>query len=307
LFRLCTSCRRTLQILVAFLAICASAFCFIKWRAASTHLWKLYGWFAAIMCTACICTFFKVASLITATQFISSIPGYRASVPHLNSTLPEQMYSDLSWHQRWFAAFSFWCAFEFTFMSFAELLVLHRYLDLAFQRLSVTAKNSALNRRCKACAYLAICFCILDIMSSSASMYYRLQTSVDDSPAWYLSNRRADYATAAQVLSEVCALAIKAALFAFICRLDLQRIAKIEGMTSAHLLQVCLKRVLRKAHFVLPRDSIDSVIFSSGAWRGQPKASSAYSPQDHHHNLLHPLHTPPPTCIRCLRVLRCSL
>jgi hypothetical protein len=150
------------------------------------------------------------------------------------------MYSDLTWHQRWFAAFSFSCAFEFTFMSCAELLVLHRYLDLALKGLSVTAENSALNRRCKACALLVVCFSLLDIMSSSASMHYRLQTPVG-SPEWYLSNRRADYATAAQMLSEVCALAIKAALFVFISRLDLQRIAKIERMTTAHLLQVCLK------------------------------------------------------------------
>ena len=129
-------------------------------------------------------------------------------------------------------------------MSCAELLVLHRYLDLALNGLrQTTAENSAVNRRCKACALLVVCFSLLDIMSSSASMHFRLQTPVG-SPEWYLSNRRADYATAAQMLSEVCALAIKAALFVFISRLDLQRIAKIELMTTAHLLQVCLKPVL---------------------------------------------------------------
>jgi hypothetical protein len=237
---LCTS-RHILQISVAFVAICTSAFCFMKWRAASTYLWKLYGWFTAIICTACVCTFFKVASLITATYSISTIPAFRASATNLNSTLPAQMYSDLTQHQHWFAAFSFSCAFEFTFMSLAELLVLHRFLDLAFNGLSASAESNAISRRCQACASLAVCFSILDIMASCASMYYRLQTSVD-SPGWYLSNRRADYATAAQMLSEVCALSVKAALFLFISRLDLQRISKIELMTANHLLPVRLKR-----------------------------------------------------------------
>jgi len=238
LFRLCAPYRHILQISVAFLAILRECVLFHQ-VAGCQH--------ASVEALRMVCGYYvcrlhmhvfqsRVVNNCYPIHFVN--PWLSCVSPTFEFNAAEQMYIDLTWHQRWFAAFSFSCAFEFTFMSCAELLVLHRYLDLALNGLrQTTAENSAVNRRCKACALLVVCFSLLDIMSSSASMHFRLQTPVG-STEWYLSNRRADYATAAQMLSEVCALAIKAALFVFISRLDLQRIAKIELMTTAHLLQV---------------------------------------------------------------------
>lgn len=88
-----------------------------------------------------------------------------------------RMYRILSKSQEWLAVFSTACAFEFTLMSCAELLVLHRYLDLAFKGLNLTQQQLGTMRR----YFAAGCFVLFcngcDILSSCVVANYRLETS----------------------------------------------------------------------------------------------------------------------------------
>jgi hypothetical protein len=199
------------------------------------------------MCAACCCTFFKVTSLIKATEYISAVPGLHA----LNLTTSDAMYSALESHQHWYSSFAFFCAFEFTFMSLAELLVLHRYLDLAFKGLDRNESQNKVIRRYAVAGGFVVLFAISSIISATFGIVYRLESSLRSS-SWKNSNAKADYANAAQMFSEVVSLLIKAFLFMFISRMDLERLEKIERWTFTNLVPVRWQTIFKRNRHCCP-------------------------------------------------------
>ncbi len=200
--------------------------------------------YTAIMCAACCCTFFKVTSLIKATEYVSAVPGFHA----LNLTTSDAMFSALELHQHWYSSFAFFCAFEFTFMSLAELLVLHRYLDLAFKGLDRNESQNNVIRRYAVAGCFVILFAMSSIVCATLGIVYRLENNLRSSN-WKNSNAKADYANAAQMFSEVVALLIKAFLFMFISRMDLERLEKIERWTFTNLVPVRVQTIfMRRRH-----------------------------------------------------------
>ena len=203
--------------------------------------------YAAIMCAACCCTFFKVTSLIKATEYISAVPGLHA----LNLTTSDAMYSALESHQHWYSSFAFFCAFEFTFMSLAELLVLNRYLDLAFKGLDRNESQNKVIRRYAVAGCFVVLFAMSSIISATFGIVYRLESNLRSS-SWKNSNAKADYANAAQMFSEVLSLLIKAFLFIFISRMDLERLEKIERWTFTNLVPVRWQTIFKRSRHCCP-------------------------------------------------------
>jgi hypothetical protein len=215
------------------------------------------------MCAACCCTFLKVTSLIKATEYIAELPRLHKQIPpSLWQSSPEIEFS-LQQHLYWYSSFAFFCALEFSFMSLSELLVLQRYLDLAFKGMpdseyqsnTVCALENRLDfalvftllqvRRYMIAGCIVVCFSISSVTCASAGMVYRLQhreTYASDN--WKNSKRMGDYFTAAQMLSEVIAIFIKAVSFLFISRMDLARLEKIERWTFVNLVPVPMWQIL---------------------------------------------------------------
>ena len=205
------------------------------------------------MCVACCCTFAKVAMLIQATKYIRNVPALHP----LSSGQSQEIYDYIAQHQQFFAGFAISCAFEFTFMCFSELLVLHRYLDLAFKGLNPTAEQIALTRRYFVAGCFAVACAVSVVICSFGGVYYRSQMSLINLDTWSDANSIADYFFAGQVVSEVLALAIKATMFVFISRMDLARLAKIERWTLDSLLPV---RMCRIAHAVVTTFFVPSLL-----------------------------------------------
>jgi hypothetical protein len=170
--------------------------------------------------------------LIQATKNIRNVPAL------LSSGQTPQFYEYIAQHQQFWSGFVASCAFEFTFMCFSELLVLHRYLDLAFKGLNPTAEQIALTRRYFVAACFAVACAVSAIICAFGGVHYRKQTSLIDQDTWSSANSIADYFMAGQLVSEMLALAIKATLFVFVSRMDLARLAKIERWTLDSLLPV---------------------------------------------------------------------
>ncbi len=177
--------------------------------------------------------------LIEATRFISKVPALHP----LSISTQNESHEYIVQHQRFQSGFGVSCAFEFTLMCFSELLVLHRYLDLAFKGINPTTEQLLLTRRYFVAACFAVAFGVSDIICAIGSAYYRVQSS-QDLNAWASANLRADYFTAGQMLSEMFALAIKVVLFICISRMDLARLAKIERWTLDGLVPVRMSLVL---------------------------------------------------------------